>query len=202
MRTRFAVTATTLAVLVGSGVFASTVTITERRPAPNGHTRSTGARPALIRVALADGLYVGGFFLDLGVSIDKVKAHFGPDDERYGTKDEVDYTWKMRDGSRLSLTFDGIGSMKAATLVVDKPGTLNPRTFVVLDRRRIIPGKVTLATVRRVLPQGRLGEVQSGEGFNFVDYEVNHGGEGSEVMGFGIGWDGMPDISASRQTGS
>lgn len=144
------------------------------------------------RVALGDGLYVNGLRLTGGVSHDKVRAKFGPDDERYGQPGEINYRWEFKDGSFLTMEFDSIGSLQKATLAAWGK-RLNSKTFAVLDGKRIVPGQTTLGELRKQFPRGELGEATRGEGWNFLDYTVQFAGEGSEIMSLGISWTDLTD---------
>jgi hypothetical protein len=55
----------------------------------------------------------------------------------------------------------------------------------------------TLGAVRKQFPRGELGERLRGEGWNLLDYTIQFGGEGSEIMSFGVSWTDLTDRTNS-----
>lgn len=181
-------------------VVACSVDASHRTRLPATHRRGdTRPRAQLANDQSAEGLYVRGLRLSGGVSFDKVRAKFGPDDERYGKPGRVSYEWRLRDKTRLTATFDAINSLQSATLAITDRTNVSPTTYAVLSGSRIVPGRVTLSGVRRGFPEGQLGELLSGENLNILGYAVRFGGEGSEMMRFSVSWLGNPEDKTVAQ---
>jgi hypothetical protein len=179
-------------IAVGTITTVAVPTVARATPASQ-HKNRRSSTADIQRSTLESGLYVNGLNLTGGVSIDKVKGKLGADDERYGKPGKVSYVWKLKDGSVLTAEFDSIGSLQRATLATGDTKRLNGRTFSVIDGWRIVPGKTTFGALRKLLKRGQLGKTWSAENMTFLDYSVPFGGEGSEVMRFGISWIGLSD---------
>jgi hypothetical protein len=69
----------------------------------------------------AEGLYVLNMRLYPGVSIDAVRAHFGPDIERYRYDGKsIYYIWRIAPKEFLSGLFDDIGSLQSVTITGER----------------------------------------------------------------------------------
>jgi len=127
----------------------------------------------------AEGLYVLNMRLYPGVSIDAVRAHFGPDIERYRYDGKsIYYIWRIAPKEFLSGLFDDIGSLQSVTITGERS------SYAVVANQAVKVTRQSIQQLRHLVPNGCLGEEWGGENLLLRSYYMRTGPEGSWAYEF------------------
>jgi len=129
--------------------------------------------------AEAEGVYVRNMRLYPGVSIDAVRAHFGPDIERYRYDGKnIYYIWRIAPKEVLSALFDDIGSLQSVSITGERS------SYAIVANQAVKVTRQSIQQLRHLVPNGCLGKEWGGENLLLRSYYMRTGPEGSWAYEF------------------